>query len=216
MQAVADRAKQSLDIGLLCSERTAEDFRRHDIRQLMDGLRLGSIVSYEGFKKAWEAILSSVQNAVLNPGVQPKDQADLISLLSALKEKWNRIKAVGSIPPGKLPWPAKRTFIQNVCGWAEEGALDATQFREDHKDLQMLSALYKYTADDESPGPYGRGGVFNDSDGPPNRKPNNGLACSGCGKQGHVVANCHGKGKGQQKTCFKCEKPGHIKVNCPN
>jgi hypothetical protein len=219
--------QQSFGLGMLCAHRTAEDFSKHDLRQLMDGIRLGTIATFEAFKHAWDAIMISVQSAVLHPAVQPDVQRDLIRFMAALKEKWGRMRVLGSILPGKLTWAAKRTFIQNVCGWSEDGALDHGQFRQDHKDLQMLSQLYRYSeADSFTENPYGQSGVFgSEKDAPVNRQ-----ACSACGKRGHKAVDCRGKGKGgpagkgappvkvpmADKKCFQCGKLGHIKANCPN
>jgi hypothetical protein len=212
------RFAQSFGMGMLCANRTAEDFSKHDLRMLMDGVRLGTITTFEAFKHAWEAIMISVQNAVLQAGIQHEVQQELIRFMVAMKDKWSRLRALGSILPGKLTWAAKRTFIQNVCGWSEDGALDHVQFRQDHKDLQMLSQLYKFSEEDSlSENPYGKTGVFGSEK---VQKPKQ--KCTACGNIGHIAANCHSKRGNKAKDakddrkCYKCDQKGHIKAHCPN
>jgi hypothetical protein len=186
----------------------------------MDGLRLGTIASFEAFKNAWDIICTSIQNAALRPKISSTNQRKLLSLLKMLKKKWGRMNTLSCLPPGKMRWQTQKVFIQNVCGWSEECEMDNVQFRKDHKDLQMLYQLHKHGGDNDASDnlddPFGSNGVYGGSRERKNNENKNGKGkkCFGCGKSGHVKSNCPDKKQKTERKCFKCGEEGHIAVNC--
>lgn len=98
--------------------------------------------------------------------------------------------------------------------WNELGGVSQAQFRQDHKDLQMLFALHRHDRDaGAEDNAHAKGGVFGGGSG----GGDGAKKCYGCGGEGHVRRDCPNKRKKTQdkRRCFHCNKVGHVASNCP-
>jgi len=168
---------------------------------------------------------------------------ELVALLSDMQLKLQRLEALGSLRR-EFPWKAQRAFILQVCEWQEFGSVSHKQFRDDHKDLQMLFALHRNSSGgSSSEDPYASGGAFGGSGGEGRNRPqrqgqqqdrrgggdrgggdrNSERKCYNCQQYGHISRNCTKRrreggdqgGRSQNgRTCFLCGSADHLARNC--
>jgi hypothetical protein len=199
----------------LAVRRSAKEIIDNDLRRLADAIRLNTISSWSSFRESWDEVMSAVRLAMTRQGLSDAERNDLVTLLQEMQQKRQRMDTLGCIEPGRMPWGAQRKFIMSVNNWNEFGGVSQSQFRQDHKDLQMLFALHRHdrapSADDNA---YGKGGVFG---GKQKGGPGSTVKCRGCGGMGHYQRDCpkKRKGAGEKRKCYNCGKAGHVQKNCP-
>lgn len=210
-------------LGGLAVRRSAKSIIENDMQRLADAVRLDTLSSWKVFRNSWDQVMNTVRQAMTRVGLDESERAELVVLLQQMQQKKQRMETLACIEEGRLPWVAARKFIMNVNNWNEHGTVSQTQFRQDHKDLQMLFALHRH---DKGSGvgdkPYGAGGVFGgEPRGSAARNGGDRRKCFNCQQTGHVAANCTkkrktGGGAGDARKCYECGQTGHIAANCPS
>jgi hypothetical protein len=201
----------------LAVRRSAKDIIDNDLRRLADAIRLNTISDWKSFRGSWDQVMSSVRLAMTRPGLSDAERSNLVTLLQEMQQKRQRMDTLGCIEPGRMPWSAQREFIMSVNNWNEFGGVSQSQFRQDHKDLQMLFALHRHDRDaGAEDNAYAKGGVFGGGSGGGSGGGDGAKKCFGCGGEGHVKRDCPKRKKTQDKRrCFNCNKIGHVSSNCP-
>jgi hypothetical protein len=149
---------------------------------------------------------------MVNERLSLLERGKLVELLRLMEERQSRLDLLENCSHAPGQWRAHAKFISGVLGWHGHDQLSQKQYRQDHKDLEMLLKLHT-----KSGGGGGKGfepGLADGARNPKGRK----KKCWLCNKSGHVAANCTkskgGRG-GDTRSCFKCGKPGHIARHCP-
>lgn len=201
----------------LAVRRSAKDIIDNDLRRLADAIRLNTISNWKSFRGSWDQVMSSVRLAMTRPGLSDAERGNLVTLLQEMQQKRQRMDTLGCIEPGRMPWSAQREFIMSVNNWNEFGGVSQSQFRQDHKDLQMLFALHRHNHDaGAEDNAYGKSGVFGGGTGGGPGGGDVAKKCYGCGGVGHVKRDCpKRKKKKDTRRCFNCNKVGHVASNCP-
>lgn len=215
-------------MGSLVALRTADQVVTQDLRQLADGLRLGSVGSLAVFFSAFSSLLDSMRHSMVSSVLTRGQKQELEELLAFLMEKRARLDTLSAAAPGSVSWPAAKEFIIRVFEWNENGKVSQKQYREDLKDIQMFAALHR--SDGGSAGladfQWGGGGGLETGGFGGRGSGNDARKCYNCGKSGHISRFCPSKQNGKPKggkggrggdnrTCFLCGQAGHLVANCP-
>ena len=200
----------AISFGRVVSMKTADKFMTFDLHHLAERHKMGQFTTYPEFKRAFGVVRATVQDSMVNERLSLLERGKLVELLRLMDERQSRLDLLENCSHAQGQWKAHAKFISGMLGWHGHDQLSQKQYRQDHKDLEMLLKLHTRGAGGKGFEP----GLSEGARDPKGRK----KKCWLCNKSGHVAANCTKKGKGgragETRSCYKCGKTGHIARNC--
>ena len=191
----------AISFGRVVSMKTADKFMTFDLHHLAERHKMGQFTTYPEFKRAF-GVVRAVQVSMVNERLSLLERGKLVELPRLMDERQSRLDLLENCSHAQGQWKAHAKFISGVLGWHGHDQLSQKQYRQDHKDLEMLLKLHTRGAGGKGFEP----GLSEGARDPKGRK----KKCWLCNKSGHVAANCTKKGKGgragETRSCYKYGK----------
>jgi len=190
-----------ISFGRVVSMKTADEFMTFDLCHLAERHKMGQFTTYPEFKRAF-GVVRAVQDSMVNERLSLLERGKLVELPRLMDERQSRLDLLENCSHAQGQWKAHAKFISGVLGWHGHDQLSQKQYRQDHKDLEMLLKLHTRGAGGKGFEP----GLSEGARDPKGRK----KKCWLCNKSGHVAANCTKKSKGgragETRSCYKYGK----------